>query len=153
MQTLAAFIFIAKCLAAAITNVPLAPDESRRQQDRLAHSFAIVATPEARVLHHYYLDALQGYYEMTLVSCPKSETETLLKSSRLPMDSLSTAMRFSGYRSAPDWGSRERIREIVESGQFLSGRVSDLERQKNFAVLIDRRDAARDFIYFEAHGG
>lgn len=153
MQTLAAFICIAKCLAAAASNAPLAPDEFRRQQDRLAHSFAITATPEARVLNHYHLDALQGYYEMTLVSCPKSETETLLKSSRFPMHSLSTAMRFGGYRSAPDWGSSARIREIVESGQFLSGGVSDLERQETHAVLIDRRDAARDFIYFEAYGG
>lgn len=153
MRLLIALFCIATNVASASTDTPLSPDKVQQLQERLITRFGLTLTPDMRVLHHYYLDAMQGYYVMSLASCPKDQTETLLKTSRLPMDGLSGVVQIVGRRSAPEWSAPERLRAIVDSGRFLSGHVQNPEHEERLAILIDRRDETRDFIYFEASGG
>ena len=153
MRLLIALFCIAIPVASASTDTPPSPDRVQQLQQRLVTRFGLTLTPDMRVLHHYYLDAAQGYYMMSLVSCPKDKTEMLLKTSRFPMDALSAVVQIVGRRSAPEWGAPERLRAVVDSGRFLSGHIQSLEREERLAVLIDRRDETRDFIYFEDSGG
>lgn len=153
MKPLIALFCIVTCFAFASTITPPSPDKAQQLQERLVSRFGLTLTPEARVLHHYHLDGMQGYYMISLVSCPKDKTETLLKTSRFPMDGLSGVVQIVGRRSAPEWSAPERLRAIVDSGRFLSGHFQNPEREERLAVLIDRRDETSDFIYFEASGG